>query len=963
MSRRIYFILLSLGLYTHIHAQPASQGVFTITANNNPVRFNTICREKSGFILVGTDHGLYRFDGRQFNPVYFRNKTYTDTVTAIFQDHTSLIWVGFKSGRLAHVIKGQLEYYDPEEGTPAQRITGIAEDTYNRIWFSAYGEGIYCLEHKKLYLINEEDGLQDLSISHIYPTETGDMMLTTDQGIQLCRFTGGKKKVTQVTTAQGLPDYIATSISPAGVDRYWIGLQDNGFCLYDHRHGVVRHVDAAAGWRYGQVNDISDANGYAWIATADSGLFRYDRLRGTLSRQETVPGFNHLQALTTDMQGNTWLMSPLSGISKTTADLVSRLDLYPASFFPEMHVILADRQGRIWINDDRNHALLRYDLHGIETKPVSVPVAGLPAPTDITALYQDDHGLIWIGTMGKGLFILDPQTGKQRPVSENAGLRNILSLSGRANDLFVSSLEGAARISLAGPDIRSTFAFFPYDNSSTGSHYIYSIYRDAKGRTWFATDGNGIFMEDHGTYHFYEHRQDISNEHVYAITEDRAGNIWFSTAGNGIYRFDGKEFRNYGLTQGISDLNISTIKTDPDGNIVIIHKKGMDILNPVTNEIFYINPDATNTDKSELGSAAQDKDGNIYISSSRGIFYYKPIAAASRKPVTVMESVQLFLLDTDTSNHVYAHDENNFTFRYAGIYFTDPSQVHYRYKMEGLDTNWVMTSDVTQAFPKLEPGTYTFRVQSALNNSFTNATEARYSFRIRQAFYKTWWFITAMVLLLISLVYLYIRNRENGIRNMQRLENEKIRFQFDVLRTQVNPHFLFNNFNTLITAIEEDPKMAVEYVEQLSDFFRNIVNYRDKDIITVKEELGLLQTYFFLQQKRYGNNVRLDISLPAETEQHYFIPPLTLQLLAENAIKHNVVSSANPLQISITAGPGNTLLIANNKLARSSVQPGTGMGLENIISRYKLLTNAEVRIINNADNFIVSLPLIENPHA
>jgi LytS/YehU family sensor histidine kinase len=283
--------------------------------------------------------------------------------------------------------------------------------------------------------------------------------------------------------------------------------------------------------------------------------------------------------------------------------------------------------------------------------------------------------------------------------------------------------------------------------------------------------------------------------------------------------------------------------------------------------------------------------------------------------------------------------------------------------MEGLDSNWVLTSDVTQAFPKLEPGTYRFRVQSALNNSFTNATEARYSFRIRQAFYKTYWSIGGALLLLIILVLAYIRNREKSIRNLQRLENEKIRFQFDVLRTQVNPHFLFNNFNTLITAIEEDPKMAVEYVEQLSDFFRNIVNYRDKDVITVKEELGLLQTYFFLQQKRYGNNVRLEISLPPGVEQHYFIPPLTLQLLAENAIKHNVVSAANPLQISITAGTGNTLLIANNKLARSSVQPGTGMGLENIISRYKLLTNAEVRIINNADNFIVSLPLIEKSDA
>ena len=91
---------------------------------------------------------------------------------------------------------------------------------------------------------------------------------------------------------------------------------------------------------------------------------------------------------------------------------------------------------------------------------------------------------------------------------------------------------------------------------------------------------------------------------------------------------------------------------------------------------------------------------------------------------------------------------------------------------------------------------------------------------------------------------------KNDLKKIERLQQEKIQFQFETLRNQVNPHFLFNSFNTLISTIEEDPEMAVEYVEQLSEFFRNIVNYRDKDIITLKEEIELLQTYFFIQQKQ-----------------------------------------------------------------------------------------------------------------
>ena len=93
--------------------------------------------------------------------------------------------------------------------------------------------------------------------------------------------------------------------------------------------------------------------------------------------------------------------------------------------------------------------------------------------------------------------------------------------------------------------------------------------------------------------------------------------------------------------------------------------------------------------------------------------------------------------------------------------------------------------------------------------------------------------------------------------------------------------------------------MAIEYVEQLAVFFRNIVNYRDKDIITLREEIGLLKTYLFIQQKRFGQNLRLNINLDTIEKEQTFIPPLTLQLLAENAIKHNAVSKETPLNIEV----------------------------------------------------------------
>ena len=194
---------------------------------------------------------------------------------------------------------------------------------------------------------------------------------------------------------------------------------------------------------------------------------------------------------------------------------------------------------------------------------------------------------------------------------------------------------------------------------------------------------------------------------------------------------------------------------------------------------------------------------------------------------------------------------------------------------------------------------------------------------------------------------------------LQQLQQEKIQFQFQVLGSQVNPHFLFNSFNTLISTIEDNPKAAVDYVEQLSEFFRNIVNYRDKDVITLGEEINLLKTYFYLQQKRYGDNLKLTIDISEEAKKQLFIPPLTLQLLLENAIKHNAVSKETTLFIDLFIENGNRLVLRNNINPKLSQQAGTGMGLQNIINRYNILSKEQVQVNNNGQYFTVSLPALK----
>ncbi len=189
------------------------------------------------------------------------------------------------------------------------------------------------------------------------------------------------------------------------------------------------------------------------------------------------------------------------------------------------------------------------------------------------------------------------------------------------------------------------------------------------------------------------------------------------------------------------------------------------------------------------------------------------------------------------------------------------------------------------------------------------------------------------------------------------LKRTAVQSQLDALKTQLDPHFLFNNFNTLTTIIEEDPKLATRYVEKLSQVYRYVLQTRSDDTVLLREELNFIENYLFLAKIRFGENLKIEIQV-AENQKDKFIPPVTLQLLCENAIKHNIVSKQNPLTIKISTIENDQLMVSNNLQKKISVEISTKIGLQNIKQRYLLLGKSEPQIIENEKEFIVKLPLI-----
>lgn len=202
----------------------------------------------------------------------------------------------------------------------------------------------------------------------------------------------------------------------------------------------------------------------------------------------------------------------------------------------------------------------------------------------------------------------------------------------------------------------------------------------------------------------------------------------------------------------------------------------------------------------------------------------------------------------------------------------------------------------------------------------------------------------------------------------QRLEGEKeqlarqhVESQLEGLRNQVNPHFLFNSLNTLTWLIAADAEKAVRFVRQLSKVYRYVLESREARIILLSEELDFMKSYVFLLNERFGNNLTVKMD-GLEAFSHFAIVPLSLQMLFENAIKHNVLSTQKPLNIEVfvqTNPAGQPMLVMRNNLQhKKQVMESTGIGLENIRERYRILTGREVEVIVSPQHFTVALPLM-----
>ena len=216
--------------------------------------------------------------------------------------------------------------------------------------------------------------------------------------------------------------------------------------------------------------------------------------------------------------------------------------------------------------------------------------------------------------------------------------------------------------------------------------------------------------------------------------------------------------------------------------------------------------------------------------------------------------------------------------------------------------------------------------------------------------------IPTMVVTLIYESVFFFQAWKQNVQKTESLARENVQSQLEALKNQLDPHFLFNSLKTLASLIDDENSPAQKYLDQLSDVYRYVLVSRDKSTVTLEEEMEFLNAYIYLNKTRFRENLQVESQVDVSAYQQH-VAPLSLQMLVENAIKHNIVSKENPLKISILQ-ENNYLSIANNLQEKKTFEKSTKVGLENIINRYRLLTDLRVEVHKNELNFTVRIPLL-----
>ncbi len=801
---------------------------YYLLKKNEPVQINVILQDRTGYVWLGTNRGLFRFDGLDYRRFTRSDSLPDESITSLALDSAGRVWFGCQNGKIAYFDKDAVVKFNPPEGSSSQPISDLLFDNRGRLWFSTLNDGLYYLVEGRLYRIDDQEGLPDLFIYDIEQDANGRIWAGTDGGLAICTLKDRKVDVKVIDDHHGLPDNIVKKIHRDN-DLMWIATEDAGIMSVDVATSAVKKL--TTNWPYGTIGDFVFHGDRFWIAAPGSGLVVVDHKTNETRLYNPSAGsaFTSINTLLRDQEGNVWTGTK-TGVSRTLGDRLEYIETAGLGRDVNVMAVAVDGQGDVWYSN--NEGLFHRKVDSRANVITTQPLAHTPYQKHtIISLYVDDNGYIWAGLYGEGAIRIDPHTSQTRYFNTELRNGNILSITGKGNAVWLATLGGGTKITSAGSQL-SVKNYSSLDGLS--NDYIYQVFVDSQGRVWFATDGKGVDRLDPDGFRHFE--KGLNSKVVYGFAEDGEHNIWINVQGEGLYRLDGDTFKPLSSEAALRDNNINGLAADRAGNLIVIHDLGIDILDVRKNRVRLLADETSiHNKKANLNAVTRDVHGHLLIGTDGGIIRYSDVGPQEfASPVPFVSTFSVFDKAFDFQKpQTFHYDENNITIGYSGFWFQNPESLNFQYKLDNYDRDWISRRDHSVTYSSLPPGQYVFRLRVSDSPDFTGAREATITFEIMPPFWQRIWFYVMTAIAAVIIGYNYILYRERKLQ-----ENNKI------LEAKVKERTLeIQKKNEEIQAQNEEIHAQTEEIRGINENLEMLVKARTQEL---EKKNKSLEEYAFI---------------------------------------------------------------------------------------------------------------------
>ncbi|MBN1272545.1 MAG: GHKL domain-containing protein [Candidatus Aminicenantes bacterium] len=774
-----------------------------------------IIQTKDGYLWLGTEVGLVRFNGVEFTPFDSDNtevlrKNY---ISALFEDSKGILWIGTYGGGLLRYSQGIFYPAPIKNGLSRNVILAIEEGPSGNLWIGTNGGGLIRLQGDKQKIFTKKDGLPNDHIFSLSCSGDGKLWAGTRAGLARKEEAG----FSVLTMKDGLSHNAVLAVcedqngilwagTPTGLNR----LGKEGIRVYTTKDGLSHDFIAAL---------CLDRNGNLWAGT-HKGLNRINEEGIKSFTAEDGLSNDFVRMIYEDREGSLWV-GTYGGLNQFKDGKFLTLTEKDGLGNNYIKTVLEDRTGTIWVGtyggglvslkDEQMHTMTERD--------------GL-INDYIRALYEDKKGRLWIGTY-HGLNCLNG--GRIKTYTTEEGLsHNIISAVGEDE-------EGVIWIGTNGGGLNrlenGRFSIYTTEQGLS-QNVITSLYFDRNGNLWIGTEGGGLNLFKDGMFTVYTDKEGLADNAVYDIYEDSEDRLWIATNGGGISIFEQGTFFNITKKQGLTSNFIFRILEDDTEHFWIGCHNGIlrvrksELLDAAAGKNALVHPvhygRADGMKRSECSGGTQpsgwkDKDGRMWFPTIHGLVMIDPRIPSknAEAPPVVIESIRVDARPVDSNRKVVlSAGSKNFDFFYAGLSYISPGKVKYRYMLEGLDEDWVEAGTRRHAhYARIPPGRYSFTVTACNNDGVWNTQGASFDFRLKPYFYQT---VSFYLLTAFFVGFIGVGTHQYRVKRLSRRKKE---LEKEVAVRTAELRLANKELQDFAYIVSHDLKAPLRGVDQLAGWF------------------------------------------------------------------------------------------------------------------------------------------------